>query len=646
MEEQIPSGPQIDTEVGLAGRLARFVDNWNLITSNQIIINWVKGVKLHFKKVPFQKHPPKVNVDHKDKIEMHIKIKEMLSEGVISKCKHTRNGFLSTCFLIKRSSGSKRFILNLKKLNRYLTPPHFKLDDYRSVKNLLFDNYYMAKIDLKDAYFLINIESSSRKFLRFQYNKTFYEFNCMPMGLCTAPYIFTKIFKPVIRKLRSEGIIVIMYLDDLLVIGKEKVECQEKVNRVLKVLKFLGCVINYKKSVLCPSRLCKYLGFNFNTADMVISLPEERILRIKNACLKIFKKKRCKIKLFAQVLGMLVAACPAIKYGWAHTKVLERAKFLALLNSKGNYNKEMVVTAGVISEINWWLSHLENGSFSLRQMKYELDIFSDASLVGWGGMCRDERINGLWGFEEMQNHINQLELLGAFKCLKFFTQTRNGINVLLRLDNTTAISYINRMGGVKFENLNQVTKEIWDYCEKKNLFVFASYINTKENVIADQESRRGYNETEYELSQECFNKIINFFYQPTIDLFATKHNKKCHQFVSWKPDSHAELVDAFTFSWENLSFYAFPPFSLISKVLKKVRDDNAQGILIVPDWPGQVWYPAFQQMLISDTFTMGPDENLLTSPSRHPHPLWKSLTLVAGIISGRPMQEGHFQRRE
>ncbi|VEN50492.1 unnamed protein product [Callosobruchus maculatus] len=40
-----------------------------------------------------------------------------------------------------------------------------------------------------------------------------------------------------------------------------------------------------------------------------------------------------------------MAACPAIKYGWAHTKVLERAKFLALLNSKGNYNKEMVVTA-------------------------------------------------------------------------------------------------------------------------------------------------------------------------------------------------------------------------------------------------------------------------------------------------------------
>uniref|UniRef100_A0A1B0GPT1 Tyr recombinase domain-containing protein n=1 Tax=Phlebotomus papatasi TaxID=29031 RepID=A0A1B0GPT1_PHLPP len=65
-------------------------------------------------------------------------------------------------------------------------------------------------------------------------------------------------------------------------------------------------------------------------------------------------------------------------------------------------------------------------------------------------------------------------------------------------------------------------------------------------------------------------------------------------------DPHSVAVDAFTISWKDHFFYAFPPFALIFKVLQKIEHDNCMGIVIVPDWSTQPWYPIFQSLLISD----------------------------------------------
>ncbi|CAH2207500.1 jg4303, partial [Pararge aegeria aegeria] len=89
-------------------------------------------------------------------------------------------------------------------------------------------------------------------------------------------------------------------------------------------------------------------------------------------------------------------------------------------------------------------------------------------------------------------------------------------------------------------------------------------------------------DTEWELADYAFEKIINSFGTPEFDLFASVQNTKCPRFSSWKRDPDAEKIDAFTFSWKDINFYAFPPFSLIPKVLQKILSDRAQGIVVVP----------------------------------------------------------------
>lgn len=195
------------------------------------------------------------------------------------------------------------------------------------------------------------------------------------------------------------------------------------------------------------------------------------------------------------------------------------------------------------------------------------------------------------------------------------------------------------MGGVQYKTLHNITKSIWQWCERKNIWIFASYINTKDNIIADRESRVLPLETEWEINKQDFERIKTKFGRFQIDLFATNINSKCSKFVSWFKDPEAVAVDAFTISWRNLYFYAFPPFALVLRVIRKIIDDRAEGVLLVPYWPTQVWYPLFLDLLIEKPLFLGPHVNLLTCPFRRTHPLSKSLILVAGKLSGELFKE-------
>jgi len=136
------------------------------------------------------------------------------------------------------------------------------------------------------------------------------------------------------------------------------------------------------------------------------------------------------------------------------------------------------------------------------------------------------------------------------------------------------------------------------------------------------------------LSTIAFTKICNQLGKPLVDLFATNYTAQCKKFVSWFPCPFAANVDAFSIEW-NEFFYAFPPFSLIARVLKKIRSEKCRGIVVAPKWPTQPWYPDFMAMKKSKVLFFGPTANLIFSPfSSSPNPLNKTLILMAAILSG------------
>ena len=217
---------------------------------------------------------------------------------------------------------------------------------------LIQSNGYMGTVDLQDAYYAVSVAECHRKFLRFKFNGVIYEFTCLFFGLCAAPQVFTKFFKPVISLLRKSNYKSVLYLDDFLLLGDTYKECVKNINITVKTLEMLGFIINVKKSKLIPSRNCKYLGFIFDSVSMTLQLPQEKRLSIKILIDKYSKLFSCKIRDFAQFIGSVTTCCRAIKYGWVYTKNFERHKLLALQANNNKYDSIMQLHSNT-ADFNW-----------------------------------------------------------------------------------------------------------------------------------------------------------------------------------------------------------------------------------------------------------------------------------------------------
>lgn len=437
----------------------------------------------------------------------------------------------------------------------------------------------------------------------------------------------------------------VVYLDDFLLLGSSSNECLHNVRETVALLEYMGFIINKAKSQLLPKTVCRFLGFIFNSREMTLELPKEKRNKISQLMRALIEGKKLSIRKFSQIVGIIVSAWPAVQYGWLYTKKFERAKYLAFQKSGGSYSQVMCIPNTISEETRWWIDNIHSTKMLIDKGPFVLEIFSDASTTGWGAACAGQTAAGQWSKHEASNHINYLELLSAFFSLQCFASNLKNCSVLLRVDNTTTIAYINRMGGIRFPNLNGLTRKIWEWCESRRLWIFASYIKSQDNTEADRESRKLSFETEWELEMAAFDKIATVLGQPEIDLFASRLNRKCEKFVSRKNDPESSVIDAFTINWKSLYFYAFPPFSMVLKTLQKITHDNATGIVVVPFWKSQPWFPFYESMLKSDPIYFTPNSNLLTCPyTRKSHPLWRKITLVAGVLSPKPSDRRAYQK--
>ena len=80
----------------------------------------------------------------------------------------------------------------------------------------------MLSLDLKDAYYSLKIQPSHRKFLRFEYAGSLYQFICLLNGLSSGPRFFTKVLKVSLSILREMfAIDIAAYIDDIFLADKQ-----------------------------------------------------------------------------------------------------------------------------------------------------------------------------------------------------------------------------------------------------------------------------------------------------------------------------------------------------------------------------------------------------------------------------------------
>ena len=139
----------------------------------------------------------------------------------------------------------------------------------------------MTKVDLKDAYFMVPIATNQRRLLCFQWQETTYQFNCLPFGLSSAPWVFTKITRPIVTILRTMGLRMIIYIDDVLIMAESEAMAREHTAALIFLLENLGFTINYPKCLLEPTQVIEFLGFTVSSVTMEIKMPGEKIKQIR-----------------------------------------------------------------------------------------------------------------------------------------------------------------------------------------------------------------------------------------------------------------------------------------------------------------------------------------------------------------------------
>ncbi|KAM4705063.1 LOW QUALITY PROTEIN: uncharacterized protein WCC33_009911 [Rhinophrynus dorsalis] len=356
------------------------------------------------------------------------------------------------------------------------------------LRDLLLPADWLMKIDLKDAYLTVPMDPSSQVFLRFLWQGQTWQFSCLPFGLSSAPWCFTKLLKPVIFFLRSRGVRLIIYLDDILLMSQDRHTLCTHAEWTIRLLTDLGFLINWKKSHLTPTRQLEFLGFVVDSDQASLRLPGSKVRAIQKEIRSVLRKERISLRVLARIVGLLSASIQAIFPGPLHYRALQRLKALHLRRGLA-YADLICLSSDAREELVWWLKHLDawNGR-AIFGMVPDL-VISDASLLGWGARLGSVTTGGKWSQQERDLHINCLELLAGSFALKSLAKDRVHCCILLKMDNISAVQYINRLGGTKSKQLAELAKDFWHFCLDRNVTIQAEYLPGLSNAVADWNSR-------------------------------------------------------------------------------------------------------------------------------------------------------------
>ena len=587
-------------EVSFGGRIKLFTHNWRKITSNPVSIDMVKGVKLELDDIPTQ--CARIRQYKFDSIThdlINTEINTFVDRGIVEKSSPEEGEIISPLFCRKKKSGKIRMIGNFADINKFIVYHKFKQDTIKLVLNLIRPNCFMTSIDLTDAYFCVNVHCDSRKFLKFYWNSQLYQFTSLPQGIGCSPRIFTKIMKIPLSWLREQGITLSAYIDDIIIISDTLDDCNKDTKATIQLLQDLGYVVNFDKSSLTPSQNIEHLGLIIDSKHMTVRIGKDKIANVKQKCVNILNNKSVVIRDVASLLGTMVAYTPGVEYGLLHYRNLERNKIKALRDNAGNFDAFMSLDKGAVEDIEWWKDEINNQKTVLVKPSPLIFMSTDSSKKMWGAVRGDQKAGGSWNENEQKEHINILEMKAILFGLKSLCADCHNTHVRIKTDSSTCVCYLNARGGSKSEKCDILAKEIWSWCIDKNIFISAEHIAGILNTEADFLSRNLQDNAEWSLKIDVFNAIMSHFkFVPTIDLFATRVNTKVSRFIAWRPDPEALAIDTFSQQFQDENFYAFPPFNMIHVFLRKVELENLTGIIIVPNWSTQPFFPLLLRLLI------------------------------------------------
>ena len=525
-------------------------------------------------------------------------LSEMLAAGAISKTKGPSK-VTSPLGVNTRRNGKKRLIVDLRHVNQHLIVPKFRMDSLSDLTDLADPGDWMTSIDLAQSYYHQEMHPQATKYLGVEWQGTFYRYSVLPFGLKAAPRSFCKTIDVLLRHWRRNGIRMLAYMDDWLIIASSPTKVARDTGRVLYDCKQAGITVNTEKSQLQPTQSIQHLGFVVNLRQGTFTVTEERWEWMQQSFKQLAnqgqRQRSIHVKQLASATGQAVSMALALG---DVSRLFTRALYAAI-NAAPSWRSHVVLDETCREEIQFWLG-LSRRQFT-GQIWRQTDttptvrLACDASGIGWGGLIQaspEEEDNShpargyFLPWERLQSSTHR-ELRGAIMVLESLARFIKGRTVELQTDARNLMYIVGR--GSSNPVTTALAKQLYWLCASLAITLCVVWVPRDENQASDELSKFE-DDSDWQLNPRFFHWANDRWGPHTADIFASDLNHLCPTFFSRFYCPGTSGVDAFTYPWRHHNCWINPPFHLIGRVITKLKREKARATIVVPLWHRRVWW--------------------------------------------------------
>ena len=206
--------------------------------------------------------------------EADLLIQEMLQKRVIEP---SSSPWVSPIVLVKKKDGTTRFCVDYRRLNEVTVKDSYPLPRIDDCLDALAGCKWFSTLDLCSGYWQVAMDEHDKPKTAFTTGNGLYQFTVMSFGLCNAPATFERLMEKVLSGLPWE--VCLLYLDDIIVHGRQFREAIQRLRTVLQRLRDAGLKLSPKKCVLLQ-RSVPFLGHV--VSDQGVSTDPKKIDAVRN----------------------------------------------------------------------------------------------------------------------------------------------------------------------------------------------------------------------------------------------------------------------------------------------------------------------------------------------------------------------------
>ena len=169
-------------------------------------------------------------------------VREMLKQNVIEP---STSPWSAPVVLVKKKDGKWRFCVDYRKLNAVTTKTIYPLPRIEESLTRLKGSCYFSSIDLQSGYWQLSVRPEDQEKTAFTTADGHYQFRAMPFGLSGSAHTFQRAMDVILAGLKWTACLV--YLDDVVVYGKDMQQHNERLREVLRCLRSAGMKIKLSK---------------------------------------------------------------------------------------------------------------------------------------------------------------------------------------------------------------------------------------------------------------------------------------------------------------------------------------------------------------------------------------------------------------